>query len=176
MNEENKELFDFADSDVVVEDDVLPDTLGDIVLDKKEEKRKLKEKKKAEKELIRVEKREVRKVKNAERKQRLLFLSKILATVFIVMFTGLLNSLSFTLLGVNKLSLLFVLPSIFTIPCLFIPLIWVKKGSKGLFLTIWLICALVYIIGFTLPTILLEYNTIALALRTVFEWIGGLFA
>ena len=176
MENENNELFDFADSDVNVEDDVFPDTMGDIVLDKKEEKRKLKEKKKAEKELIRVEKREVRKVKNAERKQRLLFLSKVLLTAIVVLVTSSWNSFAFMLLGFSKLSVLFVLPSIFLIFGLFLPLIWIKRGSRGLFLTIWLICALTYVVGLAVPTLMLEYNTIILAVRTVFEWIGGLFA
>ncbi len=175
MNE-NNELFDFADSDVDVEDDVLPDTMGDIVLDKKEEKRKLKEKKKAEKELIKVEKRKVRQVKNAERKERLILVFKVFMTAIIVLLTSSLNSFTFVLLGFTRLSMLFVLPSIFLIPGLLIPLIWVNKGHRGLFFMIWLICALVYVLGLAVPTLMFEYNTIALALRTVFEWVGGLFA
>lgn len=175
MNE-NNELFDFADSDVEVEDDVLPNTMGDIVLDKKDEKRKLKEKKKAEKELIKVEKRKIRQVKNTERKERIILISKVLLTAIVVLSTSSLNSFTFMLLGFTRLSMLFVLPSIFMIPGLLIPLIWVKKGSRGLFFTIWLICSLTYLIGLAVPTLMLEYDTLSLAVRTAFEWIGGLFA
>ena len=170
MNEENNELFDFADSDISIDEEV-----EEEFIDKKEEKRRLKEQKKADRELIKNEKREIRKVKNAERKVRIVFISKVLLTVFIVLAVGFLNALTFTLLGFTRLSMLFVLPSIFIIMGLFIPLIWVKKGSKGLFLTIWLICVLTYIIGLALPIFVFEYNSIALAVRTVFEWVGGLF-
>ena len=96
-------------------------------------------------------------------------------TIFIITFTGFLNSISVTLLGFTRLAVLFIVPSMFLIPGLLIPLIWVGKGNRGIFFTLWLICVLAYIIGLTLPTLLVEYQTISLAFSAFFEWIGGLF-
>ena len=138
---------------------------------KKDEKRRKKE-----------EKQRIRKIKNEERKRKFFFFAKVVLTILIILFTGLLNSVSFMLLGYSRIANLFVIPSLFVIPGLLIPAIWVKKGYKGVFFVIWLICSLTYIVGFVLPTLFMEYQAISLAFGTVFEWItsmitwfGGLF-
>ena len=138
---------------------------------KKDEKRRKKE-----------EKKRIRKIKNAERKRKFFFFAKVVLTILIILFTGLLNSVSFMLLGYSRIANLFVIPSLFVIPGLLIPAIWVKKGYKGVFFVIWLICALTYITGFVMPTLFMEYQAISLAFGTAFEWItsmitwfGGLF-
>lgn len=134
-----------------------------------------KTRKKDEKIRKKEEKQRIRKIKNAERKERFFFLCKVLLTILIITSTGFLNSISMSLLGFTRLSIIFIVTSIFLIPGLLIPLIWVGKGNRSIFLTLWLICVLTYMIGLALPTLLTEYQTISLAFSAFFEWIGGLF-
>ena len=168
---EDIEVSDEIDNIEELEDSFELDDEVDEKTRKKDEKRRKKDEKIRQKE----EKKRIRKIKNAERKQRFFFICKVLLTIFIITFTGFLNSISVTLLGFTRLAVLFIVPSMFLIPGLLIPLIWVGKGNRGIFFTLWLICVLTYIIGLTLPTLLVEYQTISLAFSAFFEWIGGLF-
>ena len=200
MNEKENEILENSDISfdcnegvseefIVLEDDCLDKNniedvkiVPDKKLDrqkKKEEKQKLKEQKniekakiKEEKLKIREEKREIRKVKNAERLKKFVFLIKAFSTVLIVGLTGFINSLSLTILGYNKLAMLFVLPLIFMFPAFVIPLIWVKKGSRIKFLIIWLISVLIYIVGFVIPTYLFNFDTISIAFDLALKLLG----
>lgn len=172
-----KDIVEIEDTEVSDDIEELEDSfeLDDEEIDEKTRKKNEKRRKKEEKQRI-------RKIKNAERKRKFFFFAKVVLTILIILFTGLLNSVSFMLLGYSRLANLFVIPSLFVIPGLLIPAIWVKKGYKGVFLVIWLICSLTYIVGFVLPTLFMEYQAISLAFGTVFEWItsiitwfGGLF-
>lgn len=155
----NKVIEELEDNEI----DNLEEIEEDEKTRKKDEKRRKKE-----------ERKELRKIKRAERKKKFIFFSKVVLTILIILFTGLLNSVSFMLLGFSRLAMLFVIPSIFIIPGLLIPAIWVKKGYKGVFFVIWLICALTYITGFVMPTLFMEYQTIAFAFGTLFDWFGAI--
>lgn len=174
-----KDIVEIEDIEVSEEIDSVEELEDSFDLDEElDEKTRKKDEKRRKKE----ERKEIRKVKNAERKRKFFFFLKVTLIILIILFTGLLNSVSFMLLGFSRLANLFVIPSLFVIPGLLIPAIWVKKGYKGVFFVIWLICALTYITGFVLPTLFMEYQTIAFAFGTIFEWLtmaanwfGGLF-
>ena len=174
-----KDLVEIEDTEVSDEIDNIEELEDSFELDDEvDEKTRKKDEKRRKKE----EKQRIRKIKNEERKRKFFFFAKVVLTILIILFTGLLNSVSFMLLGYSRIANLFVIPSLFVIPGLLIPAIWVKKGYKGVFFVIWLICSLTYIVGFVLPTLFMEYQAISLAFGTVFEWItsmitwfGGLF-
>lgn len=163
-----KDLVEIESIEVSDEIDNIEDSFElDDEVDEKTRKKDEKIRKKEEKQRI-------RKIKNAERKQRFFFICKVLVTILIITFTGFLNSISISLLGFTRLSIVFIVTSIFLIPGLLIPLIWVGK-ERRVFLTLWLICVLTYMIGLSLPTLLTEYKTVFLAFGAFFDWIGGLF-
>lgn len=150
----DKEIVDFEDLENAEDEEDLSD---------KEKKKRLK----SEKRKKRAEKRQVVK------KKFILFL-KVVFTLLIVSLTGFLVSCSFVFLGFTKLAMLIVIPALFILIGLFVPLIWVKENDRGFFFMLWLLCSLLFVVGLFLPTLVFEWNTITLGINSLMSLFWGL--
>lgn len=142
---------------------------------KREERRREKEARKEEKELIKEEKRQIRNEKKRIAKRNFILLLKIMYSIAIMSLTGFINSCSFMFFGFSKLSLLIVIPSIFILVGLFIPLVWVKSDDRGFFFLMWLLCTLMFVFGLFLPTLVFEWNTVVIGINGFFDIIRTVF-